>query len=103
VKEAPPIRGKQSTKHLDAKRTGRAPTWDIVRGESYWKTKPDMTATEIADRVGTTPANLTDRAKRCGWGPRPTKATSPTTTKKCRACGSTVSPGQACPACGVTA
>ena len=100
-KKTVPERGKASTKHLDGKRVGRPPTWDVVKGEQFWKTKPDMLIAEIADRVGTTAANLTERAKRCDWGPRPTKATGPTTTKKCRACGSTVTPGQACPACGI--
>ena len=102
VKKAPPARGTQSTKHLDGKRTGRAPTWDIVMGEQYWKTKPDMTTTEIADRLGTTPKLLRQHAARHDWGLRAEKAAG-TSRRKCRACGSTVTSGQACPACGIPA
>jgi len=68
------------------------------------QTKSEMLITEIADRVGTTPANLSERAKRCGWGPRPKKDAAKAATKKCKACGSTVGADrESCPACGIPA
>jgi ribosomal protein L32 len=100
VKKAPPVhRGASSTKHLNGKRTGRAPKWDVALAERLWKS--GVSAQEIADRTGAPGAQTVyERAARLKWGKRQ-KATSP--TRKCRACGSTVTPGQACPSCGITA
>jgi hypothetical protein len=109
VKKAASTHSKQHTtrlhpftpkvKPVDGKRTGRAPTWDVVKAEQLWKN--GVAAQEIADRTGATGAQtIYERAARCKWGKRQKAASA---TKKCRACGSTVTPGQACPACGVPA
>lgn len=67
-KAAPKVagRGKQSTAHLDGKRTGREPKWDVELAERLWKA--GVPVDEIMDRSGAPgKASIYERAARCKW------------------------------------
>jgi len=97
-------RGAQSVRHLAGKRTGRAPSWDTAKARRLYD--QGRTFPEIAAAVGSTEKSVGGYARRNGW---PARGKGFHRTKggpgrpKCKACGSTVTPGETCPACGIPA
>lgn len=99
-------RGKQSTKHLDGKRSGRTPAWDTEKARQLYDR--GRTFPEIAEAVGATAKSVGGYARRHRWPPRGKgfhrAKGSPVHRKTCRGCGSTVGPERdSCPSCGMPA